>query len=103
MVEAGACARCGGTLEPGFIEDAGQQSIGRARWIPGPLELGIFGGTKRASKPRYEIAAHRCRTCIVADGPHLRFASSPIRVRIRTGKPDSSTCNHLELFVTNID
>jgi hypothetical protein len=57
------CTRCEGALHPGFIEDTGESSRGRARWIPGPLELGAFGGTKRWGKERYDIEAYRCERC----------------------------------------
>ena len=57
------CSRCGGQLSPGFIEDTGQASSGRARWIPGPLELGLLGGTKKWGKDRYDIDAYRCERC----------------------------------------
>ncbi len=73
MVEPGACVRCGGSLQQGFLEDSGESSIGRTRWIPGPIELGALGGTKKMGKPRYDIEAHRCQSC-----------------------------NHLELFLVNL-
>jgi hypothetical protein len=57
------CLRCGGDLDPGFIEDAGQASQGRARWIPGPIETGLLGGTKRIFKERHDIVALRCSDC----------------------------------------
>jgi hypothetical protein len=72
MVEPGACVRCGGSLETGFLEDGGE-SIGRTRWIPGPIEVGPLGGTVKMGKPRYEIQAARCQSC-----------------------------SHLELFVVNL-
>jgi hypothetical protein len=63
MVEKGACTRCHGKLEEGFIEDDGQASRGRARWIPGPLEVGPLGGTRLLGKERYDITAYRCNAC----------------------------------------
>ncbi|MEV5828255.1 hypothetical protein AB0L25_22130 [Spirillospora sp. NPDC052242] len=58
------CTQCDGTeLDPGFIEDAGEHSKGYARWIPGPLKLGILGGAKRFGKDRWQIDAYRCRGC----------------------------------------
>ncbi len=45
------------------MEDMGQSSQGYARWIPGPLERGIFGGAYRLGKQRFPIAAHRCGAC----------------------------------------
>ena len=41
----------------------GQNSQGFARWIPGPLERGIFGGAKRLGKRRHRILAYRCTSC----------------------------------------
>ena len=57
------CSRCGGGLTPGFIEDTGQASLGRARWIPGELEVGPLGGTRLFGKDRYDIDAYRCERC----------------------------------------
>lgn len=58
------CTQCGATgLESGFIEDTGESARGYARWIPGPLERGIFGGAKKMGKPRWQIDAYRCPQC----------------------------------------
>ncbi len=57
------CLRCGGDFDPGFIEDTGEAAKGRARWIPGPIETGPFGGTRVMGKDRYDIEALRCRRC----------------------------------------
>jgi hypothetical protein len=66
------CSQCGTEdLHVGFLEDSGQSAQGATRWIPGPLETGIFGGAKRFGKERYQVDAFRC-----------------------------SQCGHLELFVT---
>ena len=56
-----ACQAVG--LEPGFIEDTGEGSRGYLRWIPGPLEKGIFGGAARMGKLRLDVSAHRCGEC----------------------------------------
>lgn len=59
-----SCSACGAeSLEPGFVEDAGESSQGYARWIPGPLERGLFGGARRLGKQRFMIEAHRCARC----------------------------------------
>ncbi len=59
-----ACTACGAEqLEPGFVEDAGERSQGYARWIPGPLERGVFGGARRFGKQRFMIEADRCSRC----------------------------------------
>lgn len=59
-----SCAACGGeSLDPGFVEDAGEASQGYARWIPGPLERGVFGGARRFGKQRFMIEAERCSRC----------------------------------------
>ncbi|MBT2457365.1 hypothetical protein [Streptomyces sp. ISL-86] len=58
------CTHCGTTgLEPGFVEDAGQNSRGYARWIAGALERGPFGGARRWGKPTWQIDAFRCPNC----------------------------------------
>ncbi|WP_340384166.1 hypothetical protein U5640_40205 [Streptomyces sp. SS7] len=58
------CTQCQGfELEPGFVEDSGEHSRGYARWIPGPLQRGIFGGARRLGRPRFQIDAYRCRVC----------------------------------------
>jgi hypothetical protein len=58
------CTHCGAEgLQTGFIEDNGESSRGYARWIPGPLETGLFGGAKRMGKPRWQIDAYRCPQC----------------------------------------
>jgi len=58
------CPQCAGTVfDPGFVEDMGQSSQGYARWIPGPLQRGIFGGAQRLGKRRFPVAAYCCRGC----------------------------------------
>jgi hypothetical protein len=58
------CSACQSVaLEAGFVEDAGESSHGYARWIPGPVERGFFGGAKRMGKPRHAITAYRCTVC----------------------------------------
>ncbi|MFV2118209.1 hypothetical protein ACE14D_07080 [Streptomyces sp. Act-28] len=58
------CSQCDAAdLEAGFVEDSGEGSKGFARWIPGALERGLFGGAKRFGRPRFQIDAHRCRRC----------------------------------------
>lgn len=71
-----ACPSCGTvtTFEPGFIEDAGESSQGYARWIPGPLERGVFGGAKRMGKQRFAIETVRCPHC----GYLTLFARDPV-------------------------
>jgi hypothetical protein len=56
-----ACQAVG--LEPGFLEDAGESSRGYTRWIPGPLQTGIFGGAKVMGKQRHPVSAYRCGEC----------------------------------------
>ncbi|MFE0105462.1 hypothetical protein [Streptomyces sp. NPDC059009] len=69
------CTHCGAAeLEPGFVEDSGQNATGYARWVQGALERGIFGGAKRMGRHRWQIDAHRCRMC-----GHLElFAVQPV-------------------------
>ncbi|WP_220451133.1 hypothetical protein [Nocardioides dongkuii] len=68
------CSACGSeSLEPGFIEDAGEHSQGFARWIPGALERGLFGGARRMGKQRYVVDAARCGRC----GFLMLFATQP--------------------------
>lgn len=58
------CTQCDTTpLVEGFVEDGGESSFGYARWIPGPLQRGIFGGAKRLGKERWVINALRCPQC----------------------------------------
>ena len=58
------CPQCtGNVFDEGFVEDMGQASQGYARWIPGPLRRGIFGGAQRLGKQRVPIAAYCCRGC----------------------------------------
>ena len=58
------CSACGGeSMEQGFIEDNGEGSRGFARWIPGALEVGIFGGARRMGRQRFAIATLRCVRC----------------------------------------
>lgn len=63
MQDRQRCSRCEGPLEDGFLEDAGEGGMGRLRWIGGPLEKGILGGTKVAFKERRDVVAHRCADC----------------------------------------
>lgn len=59
------CGQCRGeAFEPGFVEDAGgDYSKGYLRWIPGPLQLGPFGGAWRFGRRRVRIDTYRCITC----------------------------------------
>ncbi|MET9444585.1 hypothetical protein [Streptomyces sp. NPDC006610] len=58
------CSQCDATgLEAGFVEDSGDGSKGFARWIPGALERGLFGGAKRFGRTRFQIDAYRCPKC----------------------------------------
>ncbi|WUN35612.1 hypothetical protein OG823_02555 [Kitasatospora sp. NBC_00315] len=69
------CTHCESeSLEPGFIEDAGEGARGYARWIAGALELGLFGGARRLGRQRWRIEAYRCTAC-----GHLElFALQPV-------------------------
>ncbi|HQF04715.1 MAG TPA: hypothetical protein PK868_12020 [Phycicoccus sp.] len=59
-----SCSWCGEQqFEAGFIEDTGQSSQGAARWIPGALERGFFGGAVRFGKERIDIQGFRCIVC----------------------------------------
>ncbi|WP_233251383.1 hypothetical protein [Serinibacter arcticus] len=58
------CTACGAeSLEAGFIEDSGEGSPGFARWIPGALERGMFGGARRMGRQRFEVVAMACQRC----------------------------------------
>lgn len=58
------CAWCGERgFEPGFIEDTGQAARGFARWIPGEMQKGIFGGASRFGRERMDITGQRCLSC----------------------------------------
>ncbi len=46
---------------------------GYGRWIPGPLETGIFGGARVMGKERWDVHAYRCRNCSHLD----LFAADP--------------------------
>ncbi|MCX3061762.1 hypothetical protein [Streptomyces beihaiensis] len=64
MTNTYTCTQCGTVgLSEGFIEDAGQNSRGYARWIEGALERGILGGAKRMGRAWRQIEAHRCPKC----------------------------------------
>lgn len=53
---------CGGTeLEPGFLEDRGDNWRGHVRWVAGELEVGIFGGTSRFGRRLTDV--YRCVLC----------------------------------------
>ena len=68
------CTHCGAKeLEPGFIEDAGQNSRGYARWIAGALQRGPFGGARLLGKQRWQIDAFRCLSC-----GHLELFVNPV-------------------------
>ena len=59
-----ACSACGWEqVEEGFVDDSGVSSLGYARWIPGALQRGIFGGARRMGMPRFQIVAARCTRC----------------------------------------
>jgi hypothetical protein len=60
----GKCTYCGAAaLEPGFVQDAGQNSPGYTNWVAGWLRKGFFGGAKVFGKPRLQIDAFRRVKC----------------------------------------
>jgi ribosomal protein L37E len=72
MATTKSCSSCGHEeLEPGFVTEYGQSTY--ARWVRGPLEVGLFGGPKLMGKKRWDVHAFRCRRC-----SHLElFAERP--------------------------
>ncbi len=59
------CPACGaGELEPGYLEDQGDSSLGFVRWIAGPI---VLGGVGRAKVDRHReiwrATALRCPAC----------------------------------------
>ena len=59
-----ACTACRSVaLEPGFLEDRGEGSLGYVRWIAGALQTGVFGGAKVTGKKRHAVDAFRCTAC----------------------------------------
>jgi len=63
MQDARTCTHCSGELAPGFLEDTAEGGSKVLRWIPGPIEKGIFGGAKVAFKDRYDVEAYVCTQC----------------------------------------
>lgn len=62
--DAAVCPWCSGTnFEPGFVEDTGQSAQGFARWIPGEMNKGLFGGAQRFGRERIDITGQRCIAC----------------------------------------
>jgi len=59
------CTQCGaGGLEQGLLLDSGQYALGYGHWVPGTVQLGIFGQAKNLwEKPKFRIDAHRCPRC----------------------------------------
>jgi DNA-directed RNA polymerase subunit RPC12/RpoP len=69
------CTHCGTTaLQPGFVEDRGQGSMGYTQWIAGALERGPLGNARRMGRPRSQIDAFRCPQC-----GHLELFALPAR------------------------
>lgn len=62
METQNACLRCQSPLEEGFLEDQGGTAL-RGRWIAGPIQTGMLGGTKVFGKDRHDIIAFRCTSC----------------------------------------
>ncbi|MET7287462.1 hypothetical protein [Streptomyces sp. NPDC005573] len=64
MTNTFRCSQCDTVgLDPGFVEDSGQNARGFSRWIAGPLERGPLGGAKRWGRPAWQIDAYRCPNC----------------------------------------
>lgn len=63
MQDARKCTHCSATLQEGFLEDSTDSGSKVLRWIPGPIEKGIFGGAKVAFKDRYDVKAFACPEC----------------------------------------
>jgi len=62
---ARVCPACGHRgLEPGYLEDQGDSSMGFIRWIAGPIVLGRVGRAKvDRHRERFRVEALRCPAC----------------------------------------
>ncbi|MBS0448897.1 MAG: hypothetical protein JSR59_23480 [Proteobacteria bacterium] len=59
-----ACAKCGGTLEEGFILDAAALNVGQvSRWVAGPPAVSFFFGINTSGRDQYPIRSYRCADC----------------------------------------
>ena len=56
------CVKCGGSMEQGFIADAGYGTIEVAKWQEGPPQKSFWTGIKKG-EPQFEIATLRCTRC----------------------------------------
>jgi hypothetical protein len=90
------CFGCGGVREPGFLEDSGEHSKGYIRWIPGPLEKGLFGGARRWGRPRGDVNSYRCTLCgmlslYVGGSPELTVRGRSMLSEPTPGQADPRT------------
>ncbi len=61
-MENQTCAKCGGTMERGFIPDIGQ-GVQLLNWHEGPPKKSLWLGPIRGSASQIPIGAFRCAEC----------------------------------------
>jgi hypothetical protein len=58
------CAKCQGSMEPGFVLDRNYDRSEQNTWVDGAPEPSVWlGGVKTRKKEKIPIATYRCTTC----------------------------------------
>jgi hypothetical protein len=64
-VNAPSCAKCGSTMEEGYLPDRGHRAsyAHPSQWVAGAPERSIWFGVKRGGRRNRPVATFRCTRC----------------------------------------
>jgi hypothetical protein len=58
-----SCARCHGSMEPGFIVDHDYGAVAKSEWASGEPKYSHWLGMKMSNRRRYDVITYRCTRC----------------------------------------
>ncbi len=57
------CAKCGRTMEPGFVLDLTHGGMAQSAWVDGAPEPSFWTGIKLKGHERLPVTTYRCPHC----------------------------------------
>lgn len=57
------CAKCGSSMEDGFLVDHTHGGVAKPEWADGPLQTSFWTGVKMKGKERRIVTTYRCTRC----------------------------------------
>jgi hypothetical protein len=65
MSEELTCARCGGSLEEGYIPEQGDMNygLGPSEWVEGQPKISFWAGLDTDGREKFKVEAFRCASC----------------------------------------